>query len=227
MGAPRDPHRPQRTRATFERSWSATSRASPRRSTQIAGRPFNVSSPAATRQSALRGDESFPRHSATGKGKTISTAADVLEELAEPIYEIVRKVLEYRQLTKLKGTYVDALPALIDPVPRAACTPALTRRGRPPDGSQVFESQLTEHPYPHRARPRNPRRVRAARGLEACMTADYSQIELRLLAHFSRDPVLLEAFRSGEDIHTPHRLGGLRRATAAGLASRCVPAPRP
>ena len=49
-----------------------------------------------------------------GKGKVISTAADVLEELA-PKHEIVRKVLEYRQLTKLKGTYVDALPALIDP----------------------------------------------------------------------------------------------------------------
>jgi DNA polymerase-1 len=49
-----------------------------------------------------------------GKGKVISTAADVLEELA-PDHEIVRKVLEYRQLTKLKGTYVDALPALMDP----------------------------------------------------------------------------------------------------------------
>ncbi len=79
----------------------------------LAGKPFNISSPQQLGR-VLFEDLKLPAPVKYGKGKTISTAADVLEELAAE-HEIVRKVLEYRQLTKLKGTYVDALPALIDP----------------------------------------------------------------------------------------------------------------
>ncbi len=79
----------------------------------LAGKPFNISSPQQLGR-ILFEDLHLPVPVKYGKGKVISTAADVLEELA-PNHEIVRKVLEYRQLTKLKGTYVDALPALIDP----------------------------------------------------------------------------------------------------------------
>ena len=135
-----------------------------------------------------------------GKGKTISTAADVLEELAAE-HEIVRKVLEYRQLTKLKGTYVDALPALIDPRDRARCTPASTRRARPPDGSRRPIRTCRTFRSARSWAARSARRSCRAQGWKL-LVADYSQIELRLLAHMSRDPVLVEAFRNGEDIHT-------------------------
>ncbi len=79
----------------------------------LAGKTFNISSPQQLGR-VLFEDLGLPAPVKYGKGKVISTAADVLEELAAD-HEIVRKVLEYRQLTKLKGTYVDALPALIDP----------------------------------------------------------------------------------------------------------------
>src|SRR6266568_5437725 len=80
---------------------------------ELAGKPFNISSPQQLGR-VLFEDLNLPAPVRYGKGKVISTAADVLEELA-PDHEIVRKVLEYRQLTKLKGTYVDALPELMDP----------------------------------------------------------------------------------------------------------------
>jgi len=79
----------------------------------LAGKTFNISSPQQLGK-VLFEDLRLPAPVKYGKGKTISTAADVLEDLAAD-HEIVHKVLEYRQLTKLKGTYVDALPALIDP----------------------------------------------------------------------------------------------------------------
>ena len=99
----------------------------------LAGKPFNISSPQQLGK-VLFEDLGLPAPVKYGKGKVISTAADVLEELA-PDHEIVRKVLEYRQLTKLKGTYVDALPALSIRAP-AGCTPASTRPARPPAGSR-------------------------------------------------------------------------------------------
>src|SRR5262249_41302766 len=80
---------------------------------ELAGKTFNISSPQQLGR-VLFEDLGLPAPVKYGKGKVISTAADVLEELAAD-HEIVRKVLEYRQLTKLKGTYVDALPSLIDP----------------------------------------------------------------------------------------------------------------
>jgi DNA polymerase-1 len=134
----------------------------------------------------------------TGKTKNYSTAADVLEALA-PQHEIAQKVLDYRQLTKLKGTYVDALPQLIGADGRLHTTfnPAGAATGR----LSSANPNLQNIPV----RTEQGRAIRAAFVPEPgwiLLAADYSQIELRLLAHFSGDPVLVEAFRKGEDIHT-------------------------
>ena len=134
-----------------------------------------------------------------GKGKAISTAADVLDELAAD-HEIVRKVLEYRQLTKLKGTYVDALPALIDPVTGRLHT-SFNQAGAATGRLSSSNPNLQNIPI----RTALGREIRAAfvpREGWKLLVADYSQIELRLLAHMSGDELLVEAFRNGEDIHT-------------------------
>jgi DNA polymerase-1 len=134
-----------------------------------------------------------------GKGKTISTAADVLEELAAD-HEIVRKVLEYRQLTKLKGTYVDALPALIDQATGRLHT-SFNQAGAATGRLSSSNPNLQNIPI----RTSLGREIRAAfvpRDGWKLLVADYSQIELRLLAHMSGDELLVQAFREGEDIHT-------------------------
>src|SRR5262249_27101718 len=86
----------------------------------LAGRTFNINSPQQLGK-VLFEDMKLPPPVKYGRGKTISTAADVLEELAEE-HPIARKVLDYRGIVKLKGTYVDALPALIDPSTRRVHT---------------------------------------------------------------------------------------------------------
>jgi DNA polymerase-1 len=134
-----------------------------------------------------------------GKGKAVSTAADVLEELAAD-HEIVRQVLEYRQLTKLKGTYVDALPALIDPRTGRLHT-SFNQAGAATGRLSSSNPNLQNIPI----RTALGREIRAAfvpREGWKLLVADYSQIELRLLAHMSGDALLVEAFRDGEDIHT-------------------------
>ena len=134
-----------------------------------------------------------------GKGKVISTAADVLENLAEE-FPIARKVLNFRQTAKLKGTYVDALPALIEAKTGRLHT-TFNQAGAATGRLSSSDPNLQNIPI----RTVVGRRDRAAfvpRPGWKLVVADYSQIELRLLAHFSRDPVLLDAFRNGEDIHT-------------------------
>jgi len=164
----------------------------------LAGKPFNISSPQQLGR-ILFEDLRLPAPFKYGKGKTISTAADVLEELAGD-HEIVRKVLEYRQLTKLKGTYVDALPALIDPQTGRLHT-SFNQTGAATGRLSSSNPNLQNIPI----RTELGREIRAAfvpRPGCKLIVADYSQIELRLLAHMSRDAVLVEAFRNGEDIHT-------------------------
>ncbi len=165
---------------------------------QIAGAPFNVGSP---RQlgDVLFNKLNLPKPVKYGKGRTISTAVDVLETLAED-HPIARMVLDYRQLTKLKSTYVDTLPALINPATGRLHTTfyqAGTATGRLSSANPNLQNI--------------PIRTELGRGIRAAfiaepghvlLTADYSQIELRLLAHFSRDPLLVEAYRRGDDIHT-------------------------
>jgi DNA polymerase-1 len=165
---------------------------------QIAGTEFNVGSP---RQlgDVLFNRMNLPKPVKYGKGRTISTAVDVLETLAED-HPIARMVLDYRQLTKLKSTYVDALPVLINPMTGRLHT-TFGQTGTATGRLSSANPNLQNIPI----RTELGRGIRAAFTAEpghVLLTADYSQIELRLLAHFSRDPLLVEAYRRGDDIHT-------------------------
>ena len=164
----------------------------------LAGREFNISSPQQLGK-VLFEDLSLPAPVRYGKGKVVSTAVDVLEALA-PEHEIVRQVLEYRQLTKLKGTYVDALPALMDPDTGRIHT-SFNQTGAATGRLSSSNPNLQNIPI----KTELGREIRAAfipRDGWKLIVADYSQIELRLLAHLSGDPVLIDAFQRGEDIHT-------------------------
>jgi DNA polymerase-1 len=169
---------------------------------ELAGKNFNINSPQQLGK-VLFEDMNLPAPVKAGKGKTISTAADVLEQLAAE-YPIAAKVLEYRQLAKLKGTYVDALPQLMDPVSGRIHT-TFNQTGAATGRLSSSNPNLQNIPI----RTELGREIRAAfvprvEGGKAwkLIVADYSQIELRLLAHMSHDAVLVEAFRNGEDIHT-------------------------
>jgi DNA polymerase-1 len=165
---------------------------------EIAGVAFNVGSP---RQlgDVLFNKLNLPKPVKYGKGRTISTAVDVLETLAED-HPIARMVLDYRQLTKLKSTYVDTLPALINPSTGRVHT-TFGQTGTATGRLSSTNPNLQNIPI----RTELGRGIRAAFTAEpghVLLTADYSQIELRLLAHFSHDPLLVEAYRRGDDIHT-------------------------
>jgi len=165
---------------------------------ELAGKPFNINSPVQLGK-ILFEEMNLPAPVKYGKGKTISTAADVLEGLASE-HEIARKVLDYRQFAKLKGTYIDALPDLIDPKTGRVHT-TFNQAGAATGRLSSSNPNLQNIPI----RTELGRAIRAAfvpREGWKLVTADYSQIELRLLAHMSQDPVLLDAFRRGEDIHT-------------------------
>jgi DNA polymerase-1 len=164
----------------------------------LSGKPFNINSPQQLGK-VLFEDLGLPAPAKHGKGKSVSTAAGVLELLA-PEHEIVRKVLEYRSLAKLKGTYVDALPALIDARTGRLHT-SFNQAGAATGRLSSSNPNLQNIPI----RTALGREIRAAfvpRDGWKLMVADYSQIELRLLAHMSGDEVLVDAFRRGEDIHT-------------------------
>lgn len=160
-----------------------------------AGREFNINSPQQLGK-VLYEDLQLTVPVKYGKGKTVSTAADILESLEHPI---ARLILEYRQLSKLKGTYVDALPALIDPATGRLHT-TFNQTGAATGRLSSSNPNLQNIPI----RTELGREIRAAfvpREGWKLVVADYSQIELRLLAHMSGDPVLVDAFRRGEDIH--------------------------
>jgi DNA polymerase I len=165
---------------------------------QHCGFEFNINSPKQLGD-VLFNKLGLPMPVKYGKGKKISTAVDVLEGLAEE-HEVPRLVLEYRQLTKLKSTYVDALPVLI----RSRSGRVHTTFGQTGTATGRLSSanpNLQNIPI----RTELGREIRAAFIAEpghVLLAADYSQIELRLLAHFSKDKLLVEAFRRGDDIHT-------------------------
>ena len=164
----------------------------------LAGHEFNINSPQQLGK-VLFEELGLPAPPKTGKTKTFSTAADVLESLAAG-YPIVAEVLEYRQLAKLKGTYVDALPALVNPATGRVHT-SFNAVGAATGRLSSSSPNLQNIPI----RTELGRQIRAAfvpREGWQFVVADYSQIELRLLAHMSHDPLLVEAFRHGEDIHT-------------------------
>ena len=162
------------------------------------GTEFNINSP---RQlgAVLFNKLNLPKPVKYGKGKTISTAVDVLEGLAAE-HDVPRLVLEYRQLTKLKSTYVDALPAMVNPRTGRVHT-TFNMAGSATGRLSSVNPNLQNIPI----RTELGREIRAAFVAEpgkVLLKADYSQIELRLLAHFSEDPLLVEAYRRGDDIHT-------------------------
>jgi DNA polymerase-1 len=162
------------------------------------GVEFNINSPKQLGD-VLFNKLALPMPVKYGKGKKISTAVDVLEGLAAE-HEVPRMVLDYRQLTKLKSTYVDALPLLI----RSQSGRVHTTFGQTGTATGRLSSanpNLQNIPI----RTELGREIRAAFTAEpghVLMAADYSQIELRLLAHLSKDKLLVEAFRRGDDIHT-------------------------
>jgi len=165
---------------------------------EVAGMEFNVGSPKQLGD-ILFNRMNLPKPVKYGKGRTISTAVDVLEELAEN-HPIARMVLDYRQLTKLKSTYVDALPALIKPSSGRLHT-TFGQTGTATGRLSSANPNLQNIPI----RTELGRGIRAAFIAEpghVLLTADYSQIELRLLAHFSHDTLLVEAYRRGDDVHT-------------------------
>jgi len=163
----------------------------------LAGRRFNINSPKQLGEVLFK-ELGLTAPAARGKSKSVSTAQDVLEALAEQ-HEAPRLVLEFRHLSKLKGTYIDALPALADRESRVHTTfqAAATATGR----LSSINPNLQNIPI----RTELGREIRAAftsaPGTQL-LSADYSQIELRLLAHFSQDPLLVRAYRNNEDIHT-------------------------
>ncbi|GAC1432310.1 MAG: DNA polymerase I [Terriglobales bacterium] len=165
---------------------------------ECCGAEFNINSPKQLGD-VLFNRMNLPRPVKYGKGKTVSTAVAVLEGLAET-HHAPRLVLEYRQLSKLKSTYVDALPALLNQFTGRLHT-TFTQTGTATGRLSSANPNLQNIPI----RTELGREIRAAFTAEdgfVLIAADYSQIELRLLAHFSEDPLLLAAFRRGDDIHT-------------------------
>ena len=161
------------------------------------GHRFNINSP------KQLGDVLFnkmllPKPMKYGKGKVVSTAQDVLEELAET-HPIAALVIEHRQLQKLKGTYLDALPVLADSEGRIHTT--FNQVGTATGRLSSTSPNLQNIPI-RTAVGREIRAAFIAAPGNVLMSADYSQIELRLMAHFSQDPLLLDAYLTGKDIHT-------------------------
>ncbi|MGA3129659.1 MAG: DNA polymerase I [Terracidiphilus sp.] len=164
---------------------------------ELAGKRFNINSPKQL-GAILFTDLGLPAPPSRGKNKSVSTAQDVLEFLAEK-HDLPRLVLEYRHLSKLKSTYVDALPLLADSDSRVHTTfqAAATATGR----LSSINPNLQNIPI----RTELGREIRAAFTCASgtqLLSADYSQIELRLLAHFSGDPLLMRAYAENIDIHT-------------------------
>jgi DNA polymerase I len=163
---------------------------------KMAGEPFNVSSP---KQLSKILFEKMGIHPPKKTQTGFSTSADVLEDLQADV-PIVGKVLEYRTLEKLRSTYVDSLPLEINPkTHRIHCTfnQSVAATGR----LSCQDPNLQNIPI----RSREGKEIREAFKPQeshwSFLAADYSQIELRLLAHLSEDPTLLKAFKEGEDIH--------------------------
>ncbi len=161
-----------------------------------AGEEFNINS-SQQLQKILFEKLKLPTGKKTKTG--YSTDVSVLEQLAFE-HALPEYILDYRHLSKMKSTYIDALPQLIHPETRRIHTSlnqAITETGR------LSSSNPNLQNIPIRSDlGRQIRRAFVAAPGHRLISADYSQIELRLLAHFTEDPVLTEAFRQGEDIHT-------------------------
>jgi len=164
---------------------------------EMAGVEFNVNSPPQLAE-ILFDKLNLQPNARRGKAKARSTAAEILEELSAR-HPLPAKVIEFREVSKLKSTYVDALPKLIHPETGRLHT-SFSQTGTATGRLSSSDPNLQNIPI----RTELGRQIRAAFVAEkgkVLLSADYSQIELRVMAHFSKDPVLVEAFRNGEDIH--------------------------
>jgi DNA polymerase-1 len=163
----------------------------------LAGCEFKINSPQQLAEILFdRLNLQTPRRS---RAKSRSTAVDVLEELAL-LHEMPKKVLQYRELAKLKSTYADVLPRLIHPLSGRLHT-RFDQTGTATGRLSSANPNLQNIPI----RSELGREIRAAFVASPgnlLLSADYSQIELRILAQLSKDPILVEAFRRGEDIHS-------------------------
>jgi DNA polymerase-1 len=164
----------------------------------LAGGVFNINSPPQLR-SVLFERLGLPTRGVK-RGKTgLSTDVDVLTRLAAE-HPLPAKILDYRALSKLKSTYLDALPAAVNPLTGRLHT-SFNQSGAATGRLSSSEPNLQNIPI----RGEEGRRIRAAFVAPAgavLIAADYSQIELRVLAHLSGDPALVDAFTRGQDIHT-------------------------
>jgi DNA polymerase-1 len=164
---------------------------------ELAGVEFNINSPKQVGE-VLFDKINLPSFQKTQKQRVASTRMDILEELALQ-HPLPRKILDYRSLSKLKGTYVDSLPGLVHPETGRIHTTfnqSVAATGR----LSSSDPNLQNIPI----RTELGRRIRTAFVPEpgsVLLSADYSQIELRVLAHMSGEPSLIEAFHAGEDIH--------------------------
>ena len=164
---------------------------------EAAGEEFNINSPAQL-GTVLFDKLGLPSGKKTAKTKSLSTGVEVLNDLAAQGYPLPKLVLEYREISKLKGTYVDALPALADAEGRVHTSfrQTIAATGR------LSSSDPNLQNIPIRtAAGREIRRAFVAPKGRTLVVADYSQIELRILAHISGDAALIQAFADGSDIH--------------------------
>jgi DNA polymerase-1 len=165
---------------------------------RLAGREFNIASPKQLRE-VLFNELKLPAQRRTGVTRDASTDQETLDRLAALGYELPVKIVEHRQIAKLKGTYVDALPQLVNPSTgrvHASFNQTVAATGR----LSSSDPNLQNVPV----RTEQGRQIRQAFVPEpgwVLLTADYSQIELRLLAHFSGDEHLRAAFVEDRDIH--------------------------
>jgi len=160
----------------------------------ISEREFNISSPKQVGE--ILGELNIVTGKKTATGQ-ISTSKDVLAELAQE-YEIAQMIIDYRELDKLKATYADSLPKMVGPDGRihGSLNQTVAATGR----LSSTDPNLQNIPI----RTELGQRIRKAfipeKGCKL-ISADYSQLELRILAHITKDPVMLEAFQNNEDIH--------------------------
>src|SRR5262245_7452299 len=164
---------------------------------EAAGGEFNINSPKQLAE-VLFDKMQLPVLKRTGASRAPSTAVEVLEELALA-HDLPRLILEWRSLMKLKGTYIDALPQLVNPETGRVHTcfnQAVASTGR------LSSSDPNLQNIPIRTElGREIRRAFIADRGNVLISADYSQIEFRVLAHLSEDPVLMAAFSEGADFH--------------------------
>lgn len=181
---------------------------------KLAGREFNIGSPGQLGDIFEELNFEVSRRTSTGK---IATSRDVLDELALK-YELPGLVIEHRELSKLKGTYVDAFPLLMNPADGRIHT-TLTQTATATGRLSSINPNLQNIPI----RTEMGRRIRRAfipADGHVLLSADYSQIELRLLAHITKDAVMLDAFSKGEDIHERTAREVFKAKTAAELKQK-------